>query len=93
MRKLKKWEKITFNERTGNLEPFRSFALNQDEMEKVSKLLVNDFGMIESDDTTEEVLMEILQTRSMESLMYPELERLDWSGYCVLRNDGTLLML
>lgn len=93
MRILKKWEKITFNDVTGDVEPFRQFRLTEDEYAKVAALKENDVGMISSTDTSEALLLELLAARQMESLLYPELERLDWSGYCVLRADGTFLML
>jgi hypothetical protein len=93
MRLLKKWDRINTNPLTDKVEPFRSFKLTVDEIEKLRELPVDSNGIIISSNISENFLKEILISRQMESLLYPELEKDDWSGYCKLWPDGTFWML
>jgi hypothetical protein len=93
MRLLKKHDKINFNKHTEKIEPYRSFYLTEEECEKIRALPADESGLIFSSKETEELLKDILDARGMGSLLYPPLERDDWSGYVKLLPDGLFWML
>lgn len=92
MRLLKKWDKITRNPRTDNIEPYRQFNLTTEEIEQFMALRRTEAGEIISSKESEELLKQFLDARGMGSLLYPELERDDWSGYVACDSTGKFYM-
>lgn len=93
MRLLKKPYRIQINKNTQSVEPFRSFWLTNEEIKKIDELPKDSDGSIKTNRESENLLKEILQTRDMENLLYPEQEKDDWSGYVQLLDDGLFWML
>lgn len=93
MRKLKKHERINMNKNTGNVRPFRSFLLSSQEIERLEDFKNRNGGRLISNDESEIILKDFLEARGMGALLYPELERDDWSGYVRVFDNGLLWMV
>lgn len=93
MRLLKKWDKIQYDSSRERINPFRTFYLTSDEIEKINDLPKDSKGEIITSQDSEDLLKEILTSRGMQSLLYPALERDDWSGYVKLHDSGLFWML
>lgn len=93
MRLLKKHDKINLSKNSERIRPFRSFYLNQDEFDRIEDFKNRNGGKLITNQESEQILRDILEARGMESLLYPELERDDWSGYVTVWEDGMLWML
>jgi len=93
MRLLKKWTRLNYDEKRQRIEPFRTFYLTGDELRRVKELPIGDDGNIISSHDSEALLKEILEARGMGSLLYPDLERDDWSGYVKVFDSGLFWML
>lgn len=93
MRKLKKHEKININKNTEKVKPFRSFYLTQEEIYRLEDFKNRNGGRLVSNDESEMILKDFLEARGMGSLLYPELERNDWSGYIRVFDNGLFWMV
>lgn len=92
MRLVKKASKIVKNERTEKIEPFRSFYLTPEEVERYVALPEND-GVKVTSRESEAFLKDVLDARQMGSLLYPEREQDDWSGYVTVLDGGLCWLL
>ena len=93
MRILKKPDKINVNKNTGKVEPYRTFYLTDDEIARIKDLPKDNAGNIKSNKLSEELLKDILDVRGMGSLLYPEREIDDWTGYVRVLDSGMIWLL
>lgn len=93
MRKLKKHEKISLNKKTERIKPYRSFYLTSDEMVRLNDFKNRHGGKIVTNDESEQILKDFLDSRGMGALLYPDLERDDWSGYVKVWDGGLMWLL
>lgn len=91
MRLRKEPNRISISERTEKVEYFRTLKVTNSEAEKLGALPKDERGFIESSEESEALLLEMLTSREMGHLLYPEVEKDKWSGY--VRWEGETLFL
>jgi hypothetical protein len=77
---------INFNTDRQRVDPFRTIALDDDELERVRAL------QNETSPESDKLLREILERRGMESLYDSSLKKDRWSGYVMLSGKELWLL-
>jgi hypothetical protein len=87
MRQRKDFTLISISDKTSVVEPFRTIKLTPAELASISMLDKNEAGVIETNEASEYLLLEILASREMGHLFDSQLPLERWSGFVTLNGD------